>query len=202
MAGTVMPAHQGGMLLSPASHAVPCPHPWCRGKGWLCSVLVQKCHCVLPPQCRGDLLWPPLCWRWGTHFLRPLTPHPSPRAPQSAQRSPQGDLVPLGTLTWGGWVTSGWSKIRVPALHPKSPQLPPLLAVLTSGGMLLNRDTFPCSAWSPLPWPGRGRRPEATRVALPPGAVAVAVTVTRCPENPLFLPVVRGWSSGSDGKGV
>ena len=42
----------------------------------------------------------------------------------------------------------------------------------------------------------------ATREALPPGVLAADVTVTCCPENPLFLPVVpagpvaaMGWGS-------
>lgn len=37
------------------------------------------------------------------------------------------------------------------------------------------------------------------RVAVPLGAVTVAVTVTHCPENPLFLLVAPDQPCGSDG---
>lgn len=44
----------------------------------------------------------------------------------------------------------------------------------------------------------------ATRVSLLPRAVAAAitVTVTSCPEHPLFLPVVSDWSCGNNGMGL
>lgn len=57
---------------------------------------------------------------------------------------------------------------------PKSSQLARLVFLLASAVMLLNGDIiYPCSAWSLLLWPGRGRICGATTVSLPPRAVAL-----------------------------
>lgn len=168
---------------------------------------VPKWHRRLPARSRGDTPWSPLCCGGHGRFLRLFVPTPpQPTHPQSSLSCPQKALVSLGTLIRGG----GGSLLGNPISSsqfcaPQSSQLSHLLSLLASAVMLVNGNIiYPCSAWSLLLWPGKGRVFGAARVSLPPGALAAAVTVTvtHCSENPLFLPVVSDWSCGNDGMGL
>lgn len=125
----------------------------------------------------------------------PCTPLQPTRRPEV---SPEGSGPPRDPGS-GLRVTSGWSNLLIP-----NPLSFPLSSPCLLGGMLLNGDTCPYSAWSFLVWPGRGRTIEGTRVvAVPPGAVAVCCHCHTLPREPPFAaggplagPVaVMGWSS-------
>lgn len=207
MAGTVMPVpplHRDGLM------ACSCPPPAMLSSAPI-PVAAGRDGCAV---CRSES--GTACSRRGagvtpcghisagdthTFLMAPCPPPQPPHLPVCPEVSPEG---PGPSRDAGSGCGGGHFWVVQPS-HPSSaPQIPlaslPLPPARIWGGMLLNRDTCPCSAWSILLWRGRGGTVGATRVALPPGAVAV--TVTHCPESPVFLSVVPGWSCGGNGMGL